>query len=235
VGVIRSVLAAHCLVAFRVAVGQACCCMMSVFAALEEVRRNMIVEVCPANLVGIRVVLWRIGFVQSQLHSAYLFQEHHQREVASSLGEQLALAQWEQQGCMPWVQAVAVVAEVVKSQLRLIVPMPVVLGMSVSRRCSLLEDGSVLQSRSSPAAGPRDSSSHDARPGWLWTMQAHLGCPTSRMAQCSVDAPKKSRRLAPSTSKCRACACSRDTSARFVRRMCSSATRSGWELKLCPA
>jgi hypothetical protein len=145
VGGIRSVFAAHCLVASRVAVGQECCCTTSVFAALEEVRRNMIVEVCPANLVGIRVVLWRTEFVQSQLNSAYLFQEHHQREVASSLGEQLALAQWEQQGCMPWVQAAAAVAEVVKSQLRLTVPMQVGLGMSVSRQCSLLEGGSVLQ------------------------------------------------------------------------------------------
>ena len=235
VGVIRSVFAAHCLVASRVAVGQECCCMMSVFAALEGVRRNMIVEVCPANLVGIRVVLRRTEFVQSQLHLACIFQEHHQREAASSLGERLALVRWEQQGCMPWVQAAAAVAEVVKSQLRLTVPMQVGLEMSVSRRCSLLEGGSVLQSRSSPAAGPRDSLSHDARPGWLWTMQAHLGCRTSRMAQCSVDAPKRSRRLAPSTSKRRACACSRDTSARFVRRMCSSATRSGWELRLCPA
>jgi hypothetical protein len=49
VGVIRSVHAAHYLVASRVAVGRACCCMMSVFAVPEEVRKRMIAGVCPAN------------------------------------------------------------------------------------------------------------------------------------------------------------------------------------------
>jgi hypothetical protein len=93
VGVIRSVLAAHYLEASRVAVDRACCCKMSVFAALEAVRKSMIAEVCPASLVGSRVVRWRTGSAQSRLHSACLFREHHQREAASSLGEQLALAQ----------------------------------------------------------------------------------------------------------------------------------------------
>ena len=181
VGVIRGVFAAHCLVAFRVAVGQACCCMMFVFAALEEVRRNMIVEVCPANLVGIRVVLRRTEFVQSQLHLACLLQEHHQREAASSLGERLALVRWEQQGCMPWVQAAAAVAEVVKSQLRLTVPMQVGLGMSVSRRCSLLEDGSVSRSQSFPAVGLQDSWSHDVQPSLLWKKRVHCVCPAFPM------------------------------------------------------
>lgn len=240
VGVIRSVFAAHCLVASRVVVDRAYCRMMSVFAASEEARRSTIAEVYPAYLVGIHVVLWRIEFAQSRLHSACLFREYHQRVVASSHGEQLALALWEQQGCMPWVQAAAaaaaaVVAMAAKPQLRLTVPMLVGLGMSVSRRCSLLEGGSGLQSQSSPVVELRDSSSHDARPGWLWTMQVRHGCPTSRSARCSVDVPKRLQRLFPSTSKCRAYACSRDTSARFARRTCSSATRSGWELKLCPA
>ena len=56
-GVIRSVFAAHYLEASRVAVDRACCCMMSVFAALGEVRKRMIAEVCPVDLAGTHVVL----------------------------------------------------------------------------------------------------------------------------------------------------------------------------------
>lgn len=194
VGVIRSVLSVHCSAAYRAA-GQACCRMMTAFAAPEEVRKSRTAEVCPVGLVETHVVSWRTESAHSQLHSACLFREHHQQEVVSFLCEQSALAQWEQQGCRPWPQAdivaAAVAVVVARSRLHQTARTLVGLGMIVSRQCSLLEDGSVLQSRSSPAAGPRDSSSHDAQLSWLWKMQVHLGCPASLQAQYFVNAPKR--------------------------------------------
>lgn len=133
----RSVFAGRCWAA-SLAVDQVCCCKKFVFAALEGVRRSMTAEVYPADLAGIHVVPQRTEYARSQVHSARLFQQqHHRQGVESSLGEQLALVQWEQRDCMPWVQA-AVAAVVVKLQLRPTVLMLVALGTSVSMRCSLL-------------------------------------------------------------------------------------------------